>query len=285
MISLLRSINLRVLTLVCLMTIPAAVTQGEGATVTAPPGSLIRWATAGTKRCSMKGRTWPALQGVCYYPVDLQQTPGLIAITRWSGVQKESAHISVEPFDYGTEEIELPNIPQANPTAKDLARDRRDQILLSKIWNRKEGPPMFTLPIGTPAMPMPKGKSFGVKRIFNGKPASQLHTGTDYPTPVGTAVLAVADGMVLLAKDMFFEGNAVFIGHGDGLVSMYFHLSELKVETGQQVKKGQSLGRVGSTGRATGPHLFFGVRWHDARINPDLLLGEPGRIPSVVSNK
>jgi murein DD-endopeptidase MepM/ murein hydrolase activator NlpD len=98
---------------------------------------------------------------------------------------------------------------------------------------------------------------------------------------VGTPVLAVADGTVVVAKDMFFEGNAVFIDHGDGLISMYFHLSEIKVQAGQEVKKGHTLGRVGSTGRATGPHLFFGVRWHDARIDPQFLLEDPGKIPTV----
>ena len=84
-----------------------------------------------------------------------------------------------------------------------------------------------------------------------------------------------------MAEEMFFEGNAVFIDHGDGLVSMCFHLSEIKVQAGQEVKKGQTLGRIGSTGRATGPHLFFGVRWHDARINPQFLLEDPRKIPAV----
>ncbi len=78
---------------------------------------------------------------------------------------------------------------------------------------------------------------------------------------------------------MFFEGNAVFIDHGDGLISMYFHLSDIKVQAGQEVKKGDTLGREGSTGRATGPHLWFGVRWHDARINPKFLLEAPGQDP------
>ena len=105
--------------------------------------------------------------------------------------------------------------------------------------------------------------------------------GTDYPVPVGSPVLAVADGTVVTAKDMFFEGNAVFLNHGDGLISMCFHLSEIKVQVGQKVKKGDTLGRVGSTGRSTGPHLFFGIRWHDARINPKFLFEDPGKIPAV----
>ena len=149
------------------------------------------------------------------------------------------------------------------------------------VWKSKERPAEFTLPLGGPAKPLPAGKSFGVKRVFNGRAASQPHTGSDYATPVGTPVLAVADGTVVVAKDLFFEGNAVFTDHGNGLVSMCFHLSEIKVRAGQRVKKGQALGRVGSTGRATGPHLFFGVRWHDARINPQFLLDDPGKIPVV----
>lgn len=105
--------------------------------------------------------------------------------------------------------------------------------------------------------------------------------GIDYPTPVGSPVLAVAAGTVRLARDMFYEGNAVFIDHGDGLISMYFHLADIDVKAGQTVAKGHRIGRVGSTGRATGPHLFFGIRWHDARIDPKFLLEEPGRIPAV----
>ena len=265
----------------CLSPHPVLAAQGPGATVSAAPGTLVRWTAPGTTRCSMKGRSWAALHETCYYPIDLLQKPALITIARWGTGQRDLAHISVVPSDYGTESIDLPNIPQANPSPEDLKRDSRDQVLLSRVWSRKEGPPRFALPLGAPADPLPKGKSFGVKRVFNGKPAPHLHTGADYATPVGTPVLAVADGTVVVAKDMFFEGNAVFIDHGNGLISMYFHLSEVKAQAGQEVKKGHTLGRVGSTGRATGPHLFFGVRWHDARIDPEFLLEDPGKIPAV----
>ena len=93
--------------------------------------------------------------------------------------------------------------------------------------------------------------------------------------------MAVARGTVMMAEEMFFEGNAVFVDHGDGLVSMYFHLADIKVDAGQTVAKGVVLGHVGSTGRATGPHLFFGVRWHDARIDPKFLLEQPAKIPEM----
>ena len=284
MVILLRRLLLGAVALAFSIPPPALAAQGHGATVSAAPGTLVRWAAPGAKRCSMKRRSWAALEGTCYYPVDLLEKPALITIALWGSGHKEFARISVEPYDYGTEEIDLPDIPQANPSPEDLKRDSRDQVLLSKVWKRKEGPAEFTLPLGAPARPLPAGKSFGVKRVFNGKPASQPHTGSDYATPVGTPVLAVADGTVVVAEDLFFEGNAVFIDHGDGLVSMCFHLSEIKVQAGQEVKKGQTLGRVGSTGRATGPHLFFGVRWHDARINPQFLLEDPRKIPAVKSS-
>jgi murein DD-endopeptidase MepM/ murein hydrolase activator NlpD len=91
----------------------------------------------------------------------------------------------------------------------------------------------------------------------------------------------VERGTIVLAEDLFFEGNAVFIDHGDGLISMYFHLSDLDVSSGQEVAKGHVLGHVGSTGRATGPHLFFGIRWHDARIDPQILLHDPGKMRAI----
>ena len=277
----LRCLLFGALALVCSIPPPAMAAQGHEATISAAPGTLVRWVATGTKRCSMKGRIWAALEETCYYPIDILQQPGLITIARWGAGQKEFARISVEPNDYGTEEITLPDIPQANPSPGDIERDKRDQALLSKAWMSKEGPAKFTLPLAAPAKPLPAGKSFGVKRVYNGTLASQPHMGIDYPVPVGSPVLAVADGTVVAAKNMFFEGNAVFINHGDGLISMCFHLSEIKVQVGQEVKKGDTLGLVGSTGRAMGPHLFFGVRWHDARIDPQFLLEDPAKIPAV----
>src|ERR1039458_9954240 len=280
----LRGILLGGVALACLIAPPVSTAQaapGHEATIAAAPGTLVRWTAPGATRCSMRARSWAALEGTCYYPIDLLDKPGTIAIAIWGTGPKEFARITVEGNDYGTEEVTLPDIPQANPSREDLRRDADDQAALAKIWASKEGPAKFTLPLGAPVRPLPVGKSFGVKRVYNGKLAEQAHMGADYDAPVGSPILAVAGGTVVFAKDMFFEGNAVFIDHGDGLISMYFHLSELKVQAGQEVTKGETLGREGGTGRATGPHLWFGVRWHDARIDPQFLLGEPGKIPTV----
>jgi murein DD-endopeptidase MepM/ murein hydrolase activator NlpD len=229
----------------------------------------------------MKQQSWPALHETCYFPVDLLQKPGRIKVTRSSHNSSESAQISVEPFKYATQEIELGDIPQANPSSEDLRRAAREETVLAKVWKGKEGPARFTLPLGEPAKPLPEGRDFGAKRIFNGKPAGQPHMGADYTLSQGTHVRAVADGTIVLAEDQFFSGNAVYIDHGDGLISMYFHLSEIKVKAGQDVKKGDTVGLVGTTGRSTGAHLFFGVRWHNARIDPRFLLEDPAKIPAV----
>src|ERR1017187_6191999 len=165
----LRGILLGGVALACLIPPPVSAGQaamGHEATIAAAPGTLVRWPAPGATRCSMRARSWAALEGTCYYPIDLLVKPGPIAIAIWGTGPKELARISVEPNDYGTEEVTLPDIPQANPSREDLRRDERDRVLLSKVWMRKEGPAKFTLPLGEPVRPLPPGKSFGVKRVY-----------------------------------------------------------------------------------------------------------------------
>ena len=263
--------------------VPAAARPADGpvATIEAVQGTVVRWSVPGTKRCAMGGRSWAALQETCYYPIDMLHKPGLVRVSRRGVGPAKFAHISVGASSYGTRDVELGDIPQANPSPADLRRNARDQALLAKVWARREGPARFTLPLGAPATPLPEAKGFGAKWVFNGKPDSwEIHSGVDYALAPGTPVLAIADGTVVVAEDLFYTGNAVFIDHGNGLVGMYFHLSEIKVQAGQDVKKGETLGLVGSTGRVSGPHLHFGLRWHDARIDPSPLLDDPAKIPA-----
>jgi murein DD-endopeptidase MepM/ murein hydrolase activator NlpD len=245
------------------------------------PGQLVRWPGSENARCQMAERSWAPIGGTCYFPIDLEHKPGVASVARKVAGRSESARVKVGPRDYGTEEVELPDIPQAHPSPADLKRDASERTILGKVFHRKEGTARFSLPLGKPANPLPPGKAFGVDRVFNGKPAPQPHTGIDYPVPVGSPVLAVADGTVALAQDLFYPGNAVIVDHGDGLFTEYFHLADIKVEVGQDVKKGERIGSIGSTGRATGPHLFFGARWHDARIDPKFVLEDPTRIPEI----
>jgi murein DD-endopeptidase MepM/ murein hydrolase activator NlpD len=263
--------------------VPAAAgpTRGPVATIEAVQGSVVRWSVPGTKRCGMGGRSWAALQETCYYPIDMLHRPGLIRVSRQGVGPTRFASISVGASSYGSQDIELGDIPQANPSPADFRRNARDQAALAKVWARREGPARFTLPLGAPASPLPEAKGFGATWTFNGKLDSpEVHSGVDYAVGPGMPVLALAAGTVVVAEDLFFSGNSVFIDDGNGLVSMYFHLSEIKVQAGQDVKKGETLGLVGSTGRVTGPHLHMGVRWHDARIDPQFLLKDPAKIPA-----
>ena len=256
-------------------------TRAPVITTAAAQGSVLRWSAPGTRNCREGKRSWKPLGETCYFPIDVLQRPGVITVTRVGDRSSESARVTVEDFDYGTQEVELPDIPQRDPSAADQKRSAREGVLLGKVFQHREAEPQFTLPLGPPVKPMPAGKAFGVNRVFNGKPAQQPHMGIDYAAGPGTPVLAVADGKVALAQDLFFPGNAVLVDHGDGLISMAFHLSEIDVRAGDAVTKGQVLGKVGTTGRSTGPHLFFGIRWHGARINPRWVLDDPAKIPPI----
>jgi murein DD-endopeptidase MepM/ murein hydrolase activator NlpD len=115
---------------------------------------------------------------------------------------------------------------------------------------------------------------FGSQRIYAGEPGA-YHSGIDIARPTGTIVLAPADGVVILATPRPFtlEGNLVLIDHGVGLNSAFMHLSRIDVKPGQRVRRGQPIGAVGRSGRATGPHLHWGLRWNDARLDPLLVAG------------
>ena len=108
---------------------------------------------------------------------------------------------------------------------------------------------------------------FGVQRVFNGAVQS-THQGLDFRVPTGTPVAAVNSGTVILAQSLYFEGNCIVIDHGQGLLTLYLHLSEMRVKEGERVVKGQQIGLSGGTGRATGPHLHLAARWQGIYLNP-----------------
>jgi murein DD-endopeptidase MepM/ murein hydrolase activator NlpD len=112
---------------------------------------------------------------------------------------------------------------------------------------------------------------FGTARVFNQEVQSR-HQGLDYAVPAGTEVRAINSGTVLLARPMFFEGNFIVVDHGQGLLSLYLHLSEFKVKEGETVSAGQVIALSGGTGRATGAHLHLAVRWQGVYLNPAILL-------------
>jgi len=263
--------------------VPASSTSStQTSAIDVTPGSVVRWSVPGTKRCAMGTRAWDALKETCYYPIDLHQKPASVRVSRHGAGPVEYARINVLPLTEVREDIVLGDIPQAHPSPAQLQRNAREQATVAKLWTKREGPAQFTLPLAPPAKAFPEGDGFGSTWVFNSPPGTtDLHSGADYALAAGTPIAAVADGTVVIADDFFLTGNAVFIDHGDGLITMYFHLRDLGVKPGQNVTQGQSIGVVGSTGRVTGPHLHMSIRWHGARIDPALLFGDPAKIPSV----
>lgn len=268
----------RVLTslVVLVATALAALVDGAEPSLEVRPGGVVRWGGANTELCSAAGRLWAPLGETCYYPVDLETTGELVLERRRAGTM-ETRTIRVGDYPYPQQQLQVEE-RMVHLSAVDEARASRERAQLAPLWER-ETPPRFSLPLRLP-LERGKGGNFGSRRVFNGEPRSP-HTGLDYRTAAGTPVLAVAPGRVVLVADHFFSGRSVFVDHGGGLVSMSFHLRSVKVEEGQAVSAGQVLGEVGSTGRATGPHLHFGLRWHGARVDPAILFAGPGAIPEL----
>lgn len=150
--------------------------------------------------------------------------------------------------------------------AKALARIRGDQAALKKVYGMKVNANPAIQFIYKPVSGV-ISTPFGARRFVNGEPRSP-HSGIDIAVPEGTPVRVPLSGQILLARAMFLNGNTVAIGHGNGLVTVYTHLKEIEVKQGQWLKSGDRIGSVGQTGRATGPHLHWGVRYMQARINP-----------------
>ena len=261
-----------------LAVMPQAPAASDTATQTVRPGSVVRWPGEGIESCHLDERQWKPIDGACWYPVDLLAN-GSIQIERRRMGGRESRALQVADYPYDVQHLTIEDESRVHLSADDLARVERESARIRPLWSLG-GAPDFALPLGPPLAALPEGGRFGARRVINGEPRSP-HTGADYAAATGTPVLAVAAGRVALAEEHFFAGNSVFLDHGDGLISMYFHLSDIAVEPGQRVERGDPLGRVGATGRATGPHLHFGLRWHGARVDPALLMQPPDALPAI----
>lgn len=190
----------------------------------------------------------------------------LSLITNASPIQ-----IEVTPYRYAEQRLNVKNQDYVNPNQDQLdryAREAKEQndIYSSFTQSNWNSFPNFIRPTA--------GKfsnSFGRKRFFNGEERAP-HSGLDIPAPVGQKVVAPADGVVVGTGNYFFNGNTVLIDHGQGLISMFCHLSKINVEKGQRIQQGEILGLVGKTGRVTGPHLHWGMSLNNARVDPQLFL-------------
>jgi murein DD-endopeptidase MepM/ murein hydrolase activator NlpD len=250
--------------------------------VTLNQGEVARWPGIAAKSCVLMAKKYPAVDSVCYYPFDVEAKPGryAIAVIDQDGKQHHAVAI-VEKVERPKVDINLPDDAYINVSPENQQRALHEREAVLKLFAVKIDAPRFSLPLGAPSKPLPKNEDdFGSLRTFNGKVQSQ-HTGRDYPVNEGSPIKAVADGTVVLADEHFLTGNSVYIDHGDGMVSASFHMSALAVKTGDQVKRGDVIGKVGATGRASGAHLHLGIRWLAARVDPQPLLDSPLQLHDV----
>jgi murein DD-endopeptidase MepM/ murein hydrolase activator NlpD len=210
------------------------------------------------------GTHWHAVVGI-----PLSAATGTGRVTVGAAPPLATLEFAVLPKQYATQSLTVPPA-QVNPSAQDLRRiqrERRDIDAALAHWSDHAPEELrFVAPI-----PGVRSSSFGSRRVFNGE-ARNPHTGMDIAAPQGTAVLAPLRGVVVAIGNYFFNGNTVIVDHGRGLMSMYCHLSAIDVRLGQDVFKGAKLGEVGKTGRATGPHLHWGISLNQVWVDPELFV-------------
>ena len=182
--------------------------------------------------------------------------------------------LAVARRSYPVERIDGLPERQVTPSAEDLARIRAGALLIAQARTRDGAFVGFASGLSWPVAGR-IGGTFGNQRILNGS-ARQPHAGVDISAAEGTPVRAAADGEVALAADdFFFTGKTVIVDHGHGLATVYAHMSAILVRVGDRVAKGDPIGRVGASGRATGPHLHWGVSLFDTLLDPELAAGPP----------
>lgn len=214
-------------------------------------------------------RPWLAVVGI---PLGTQPGTQVLRVRPGTGRAYE-ARFEVRDKRYAEQRITLKDQRQVTPGKAELERIRRESAEIAAALRHWRDEPAvateFALPV-TGRLSSP----FGLRRFFNDQPRKP-HSGIDIAAPRGTPVRAPAAGTVIATGAYFFNGNSVFLDHGQGLVTMYGHLEEVRVHRGQHLEQGEVLGSVGSSGRATGPHLHWGVSLNDARVDPGLFLRDP----------
>jgi murein DD-endopeptidase MepM/ murein hydrolase activator NlpD len=215
-------------------------------------------------------REWRALIGI-----DLDVKPGTYPITVEAGARARATYdLVVKRRIFRTRRLTV-NEAFVTPPPSEQERIDREAALLAAVWNAPAAERLWSTPFVRP-VPQEANSAFGTRSIFNGKPRN-AHGGADFLSPAGTPIHSPNAGRVAVARDLYFSGNTVIIDHGMGLFSMLAHLSAIDVHEGERITPGQILGRVGATGRVTGPHLHWAVRASGARVDPLSLLALLGK--------
>ncbi len=213
-----------------------------------------------------EGDEWFALVGI---PLATKAGSRLQVEVTHAGSASERFEIGVGPKQYAAQHLKVPR-DQVDLSPEDLARYERERAHLAAVLGTFSDTAPATLAMVQPA-PGRRSGTFGLRRYFNGQPRSP-HTGMDIAAPAGTPVVAANAGRVIDTGDYFFPGRTVILDHGQGLLSLYAHLSEIETSVAEAVAAGAPIGKVGATGRVTGPHLHFSVYLNTVAVDPALFL-------------
>ncbi len=208
--------------------------------------------------------TWRALA-----PLPTEAPAGPAALALSAGGEPVAAALEILPAAFRTTTIDVAPRFLAPPAWAKKAM-ARDQEALGKAYAQPFGPPGFAVPFALPADHERTGR-YGDQRVYNGSVAG-AHYGLDLAGPAGAPVAAANDGVVVLARECYQSGRTVILWHGAGLFTAYLHLSKMEVKAGEHVRKGARVGRIGSTGRSTGPHLHWGAKVDGLWVDPESLM-------------
>ncbi|SUA54253.1 Glycyl-glycine endopeptidase ALE-1 precursor [Oligella urethralis] len=197
---------------------------------------------------------------------------GQHALTVNYGGTQELVNFEVGAKKYREQHIKLSSNRHVNPSQADLDRYKREAAEQTAAYKAFRDAIPSNVVLDRPVEGGRYSSPFGLRRFFNGEERNP-HAGLDIAVPQGTPVKASADGVVTITGDYFFNGKTVFVDHGQGLISMYCHLSEIDVVKGQRVRRGEVIAKVGSTGRSTGPHLHWTVSLNNQRVDPAIFVG------------
>jgi murein DD-endopeptidase MepM/ murein hydrolase activator NlpD len=212
-----------------------------------------------------EGGGWTAVLGIA-----LSTAPGRANLqVQRAGQPEASVSFVVKPWLYAEQRLKVAP-GQVDLAKDDLARFERERAHTAQVVATFSDKPPASLQLRQP-VPGPRSSSFGLRRVFNGQ-SRNPHSGMDIAAPQGTPVLAPAPGRVIDTGDYFFNGNTVWLDHGAGWLTLYCHLSAISVKVGDTVTEGTPIGAVGATGRATGPHLHWGVTLNRTMVDPALFL-------------
>ena len=211
------------------------------------------------------GTGWIAVIGI---PLDIRPGPQSAELLR----EGQPVRIEFEVVDkqYAEQRLEVRNERHVNPNEADMKRIDAERGRIDAALGTYSADRVPELRM-QPPVAGERSSSFGLRRVFNGQPRNP-HSGMDIAAASGTPILSPAPGRVLDTGDFFFNGNTIFLDHGQGVVTMYCHLSRIDVKPGQEITAGERLGQVGATGRVTGPHLHWGIAVNRALVDPALFL-------------